>query len=106
MLKRNGAPQWMFMAVTLILVGLATAADAQQGRSPMDFLQDTQQAAKTGWSYLMIAAAFVIGGGALAVGGRALFRGDWQHGAIGIGFGVVVLLVLWGLGGFFGLNAQ
>ena len=107
MLKHNGAPLRMIMGVTLILVGLATVAEAQQGRNnPLEFLESSRESAQAGWDYLMIAAAFVIGGGSLAVGGRALFRGDWTHGAIGLGFGVLVLLVLWGLGGFFGFNGQ
>ena len=104
MKKRSGAPQLVLMA-TLILIGLATVVDAQQGSSPLEFMESSHETAKAGWGYLMIAAAFVLGGGSLAVGGRALFRGDWQHGAVGLGFGVLVLLVLWGLGGFFDLNA-
>ena len=94
----------LILAVGLIVVGLATVADAAQGKNPLDFLATSKESAQAGWDYLMIAAAFVIGGGSLAVGGRALFRGDWQHGAIGIGFGIAVLMVLWGIGGFFGYN--
>ena len=103
-MKSAVGTRWI-LAVPLIMLCLASMVEAGDGTNPFDFLQDTKDAAKTGWSYLMIAAAFVIGGGALAVGGRALFRGDWQHGMIGIGFGIVVLLVLWSLGGFFGLNS-
>ena len=104
MLNRNGAPQLVLMA-TLILIGLATVVEAGQGKTPLEFMEASHETAKAGWGYLMLAAAFVLGGGSLAVGGRALFRGEWQHGAIGLGFGILVLLVLWGLGGFFELNA-
>ena len=104
-MKSYVGARWM-LAVTLILVCSAAVAEAQQGRSPLEFLESSKESAQAGWEYLMIAAAFVIGGGSLAVGGRALFRGDWTHGAVGLGFGVLVLLVLWGLGGFFGFNGQ
>ena len=104
-MKSHVGVRWM-LAVALILVCSATVAEAQQGRSPLEFLESSKESAQVGWDWLMVASAFVIGGGALAVGGRALFKGDWQHGAIGLGFGVLVLLVLWGLGGFFGFNGQ
>ena len=113
MRKNNGSSRvalgtYLFV---LMLLGPVSEVAAQQGfnggtRNPLEFLEQTQETARAGWSYLMIVAAFVVGGGALAVGGRALFRGDWQHGVVGIGFGIAVLLVLWGLGGFFGFNAQ
>ncbi len=102
------ARNWGRLPLVAILAGiavLAVAADlSAQGNDPVRFVNETRETAKTGWSYLTTAAAFVVGGGALAAGGRALFRGEWQHGAIGIGFGIAVLLLMWGLGGFFGFT--
>ena len=37
MTKRSGAPQLVLMAI-LILIGLATVVEAQQGRSPLEFM--------------------------------------------------------------------
>jgi hypothetical protein len=93
---------WPLVAAVLALSVLAMAAEAaaQQG-NPLQFLEKTRETARSGWSYLTTAAAFVVGGGSLAAGGRALFRGEWQHGAIGIGFGIGVMLLMWALGGFF-----
>jgi hypothetical protein len=84
-----------------VLTLAALAAQAQAQGDPFKFLEKTKDTAKSGWSYLTTAAAFVVGGGALAAGGWALNRGEWQHGAIGIGFGIGILLLMWALGGFF-----
>lgn len=100
-MTRNPGARWILL---LVLSGAAFAAlptDAHGQSDPFKFLEKTRETAKSGWSYLTTAAAFVVGGGALAAGGRALFRGEWQHGAIGIGFGIAILLLMWALGGFF-----
>ena len=100
--KRN-LGRWPLVAILVGIAFMVAATDvcAQSGGNPMAFLDKTRETAKAGWSYLTTAAAFVVGGGALAAGGRALFRGEWQHGAIGIGFGIAILLLMYGLGGFF-----
>ena len=100
-MNRNRSAGW----IPIILVSAAALAaigmDAPAQSDPFKFLEKTRDTAKSGWSYLTTAAAFVVGGGALAAGGRALYRGEWQHGAIGIGFGIGILLLMWALGGFF-----
>lgn len=100
----------MALLVGFASLALVSAADAAQSRGtgpkdPNAFIDDTQKTAAVGWKWLMMAASFVVGGGSLASGGRALFKGDWTTGGIGIGFGVVVLLLMWGLGNFFDYNA-
>lgn len=98
--------QLALLSLALLAVAfMALAADAQAAQDPLKFLEKTKETARAGWGYLTTAAAFVVGGGALAAGGRALYRGEWQHGAIGIGFGIAVLLLMWALGGFFFPNA-
>lgn len=93
--------RWVPLLFLGVLAFAALAADAEAQSDPFKFLEKTKDTAKSGWSYLTTAAAFVVGGGALAAGGRALYRGEWQHGAIGIGFGIGILLLMWALGGFF-----
>ena len=93
--------RWLPLVLLGVLAILVFAGDAQAQSDPFKFLEKTKETAKSGWSYLTTAAAFVVGGGALAAGGRALYRGEWQHGAIGIGFGIGILLLMWALGGFF-----
>jgi hypothetical protein len=93
--------RWLPLLLFAVLLVVALWADAQAQSDPFKFLEKTKETAKSGWSYLTTAAAFVVGGGALAAGGRALYRGEWQHGAIGIGFGIGILLLMWALGGFF-----
>ena len=100
-MKSKSVRRWapLMVLAALALVALASGAEGQS--DPFKFLEKTKDTAKSGWSYLTTAAAFVVGGGALAAGGRALYRGEWQHGAIGIGFGIGILLLMWALGGFF-----
>jgi hypothetical protein len=92
---------WIPMVMGCAVAFAVLALDAGAQSDPFKFLEKTRDTAKSGWSYLTTAAAFVVGGGALAAGGRALYRGEWQHGAIGIGFGIGILLLMWALGGFF-----
>jgi hypothetical protein len=87
--------------MVLTVAFLAAASNANAQSDPLKFLDQTRETAKSGWKYLTYVCAFVVGGGSLAAGGRALFRGEWQHGAIGIGFGIAVVILLWALGGFF-----
>src|SRR5690242_1912483 len=100
-MNRNHLRHWLPVLLLGSLALLALASDASAQSDPFKFLEKTKDTAKSGWSYLTTAAAFVVGGGALAAGGRALYRGEWQHGAIGIGFGIGILLLMWALGGFF-----
>ena len=93
--------RWVVFGALLAVALIAGVLDAHAQGDPFRFLEKTKETAKSGWSYLTTASAFVVGGGALAAGGRALYRGEWQHGAIGIGFGIGVLLLMWALGGFF-----
>ena len=88
----------------LAVVSVAEAQSTGGAKDPNAFINDTQKTAAVGWKWLMMAASFVVGGGSLASGGRALFKGDWTTGGVGIGFGVVVLLLMWGLGNFFDYN--
>ena len=72
-MKSYVGARWM-LAVTLILVCSAAAAEAQQGRSPLEFLESSKESAQAGWEYLMIAAAFVIGGGSASTRRSSLTR--------------------------------
>ena len=49
-------------------------------------------------------AALIVGGGFLAAGGRAMTKGDWTGGTVGIGFGALVLVAFFALGKTMGLN--
>jgi hypothetical protein len=100
-MNRNRGVRWILLLILGVAAFVACRADAHAQGDPFKFLEKTRDTAKSGWSYLTTAAAFVVGGGALAAGGRALYRGEWQHGAIGIGFGIGILLLMWALGGFF-----
>jgi len=100
-MNRKRGAWWIPVLLVSAAALVAIATDARAQSDPFKFLEKTRETAKSGWSYLTTAAAFVVGGGALAAGGRALYRGEWQHGAIGIGFGIGLLLLLWALGGFF-----
>jgi hypothetical protein len=81
--------------------GLALADDPNDG---IKVLQSIDGSVKSGWSYLKTAAALIVGGGFLAAGGRAMTRGDWTGGTIGIGFGAVVLIAFFALGKTLGLG--
>ena len=101
-LERTGS--WLVLAlmVGVMLAGIVGTVEAQQQKDPSLLIEATREQAKAGWSWLSTVATFVVGGGALSAGGRALFKGEWGHGAIGIGLGVAVLLFMWVLGNFFG----
>jgi len=86
-----------------ILLGAAALASAQDNDG-MKVLQSIDGSVRSGWSYLKTAAALIVGGGFLAAGGRAMTRGDWTGGTIGIGFGAVVLVAFFALGKTLGLG--
>jgi len=90
-------------AAILILSCLATLGWAQDNDG-MRVLQSIDGSVRSGWSYLKTAAALIVGGGFLAAGGRAMTRGDWTGGTIGIGFGAVVLVAFFALGKTLGLG--
>ena len=87
----------------LVLVG-AGMAWAQQDNDGMRVLQSIDGSVKSGWVYLKTAAALIVGGGFLAAGGRAMTKGDWTGGSVGIGFGALVLVAFFALGKTLGLN--
>ena len=104
MKAKNGA-RWMCLAALAGIAVLAIATDAlADQKNPTEFITSAKTQAKTAWDWLVMAGSLIVGGGALASGGRALFKGDYTSGSIGIGFGVGVLLLLWALGGYFGYN--
>jgi hypothetical protein len=80
--------------------GLAWAQDNEG----MKVLQSIDGSVKSGWTYLKTAAALIVGGGFLASGGRAMTKGDWTGGTVGIGFGALVLVAFFALGKTLGLN--
>jgi hypothetical protein len=92
-----------FPVATLVLVG-AGVAWAQQDNDGMKVLQSIDGSVKSGWGYLKTAAALIVGGGFLASGGRAMTKGDWTGGTVGIGFGALVLVAFFALGKTLGLN--
>ena len=104
MQKRDRAESLMLaLLVGFAVLAIVPEAEAAQ-KNPSQLVETTHQVGATGWKWLMTAASFVVGGGALASGGRALYKGDWTTGGIGIGFGIGVLLLMWALGGFFDYN--
>jgi|ERR1043166_5328469 hypothetical protein len=92
-----------FAACLVLFLGAAGMAWAQDNDG-MKVLQSIDGSVKSGWSYLKTAAALIVGGGFLAAGGRAMTRGDWTGGTIGIGFGAVVLVAFFALGKTLGLG--
>jgi hypothetical protein len=92
-----------FAACLILALGAAGVACAQDNDG-MRVLQSIDGSVKSGWSYLKTAAALVVGGGFLAAGGRAMTRGDWTGGTIGIGFGALVLVAFFALGKTLGLG--
>ena len=108
-MKATNGTRWMVLAGLAGIAVLAIATDAlanQAGqKNPAEFMTSAKAQAATAWDWLVMAGSLIVGGGSLASGGRALFKGDYTSGSIGIGFGVGVLLLLWALGGYFGYNA-
>ena len=103
--KWPGARAVLGILVVLgVLLGAADLARAQDPNDGMRVLQSIDGSVKSGWSYLKTAAALIVGGGFLAAGGRAMTRGDWTGGTIGIGFGAVVLIAFFALGKTLGLG--
>lgn len=101
----RGAKAAFGMALVLgVLIGAAGVAMAQDPNDGMKVLQSIDGSVRSGWSYLKTAAALIVGGGFLAAGGRAMTRGDWTGGTIGIGFGAVVLIAFFALGKTLGLG--
>ncbi|MBV8882324.1 MAG: hypothetical protein JO332_20375 [Planctomycetaceae bacterium] len=90
-------------ACAVLLIAAAGFAWAQDNDG-MRVLQSIDGSVRSGWSYLKTAAALIVGGGFLAAGGRAMTRGDWTGGTIGIGFGAVVLVAFFALGKTLGLG--
>lgn len=88
------------VAAILGAAGMAWAQD----NDGMRVLQSIDGSVKSGWTYLKTAAALIVGGGFLAAGGRAMTRGDWTGGTIGIAFGAVVLIAFFALGKTLGLG--
>lgn len=88
------------LALCLIGGGLVWAQDNEG----MKVLQSIDGSVKSGWTYLKTAAALIVGGGFLASGGRAMTKGDWTGGTVGIGFGALVLVAFFALGKTLGLN--
>ena len=99
--RRRGA---LGLAVSLVVLFAAAGLAAAQDNDGMKVLQSIDGSVKSGWSYLKTAAAMIVGGGFLAAGGRAMTRGDWTGGTIGIGFGAVVLVAFFALGKTLGLG--
>ncbi len=91
-------------ACLILLFGAAGLVWAQDTNDGMRVLQSIDGSVRSGWSYLKTAAALIVGGGFLAAGGRAMTRGDWTGGTIGIGFGAVVLVAFFALGKTLGLG--
>jgi hypothetical protein len=92
---------------TLVVVALCLAAGGlawAQDNEGMKVLQSIDGSVKSGWTYLKTAAALIVGGGFLASGGRAMTKGDWTGGTVGIGFGALVLVAFFALGKTLGLN--
>ena len=105
MFKREKARSLvMALLVGIAVLGMIPETEAAQQKDPAELISATQKSAAVGWQWLMMAASFVVGGGALASGGRALYKGDWTTGGIGVGFGIGVLLLMWALGSFFDYN--
>ncbi len=92
------------LAVAALLLAGAGMAWAQQDNDGMKVLQSIDGSVKSGWTYLKTAAALIVGGGFLASGGRAMTKGDWTGGTVGIGFGALVLVAFFALGKTMGLN--
>jgi len=92
------------LAACLIILFGAGGILWAQDNDGMRVLQSIDGSVKSGWSYLKTAAAMIVGGGFLAAGGRAMTRGDWTGGTIGIGFGAVVLVAFFALGKTLGLG--
>ena len=88
------------LALCLAAGGLAWAQD----NDGMRMLQSIDGSVKSGWTYLKTAAALIVGGGFLASGGRAMTKGDWTGGTVGIGFGALVLVAFFALGKTLGLS--
>ncbi len=88
------------LALCLVGAGLAWAQDNEG----MKVLQSIDGSVKSGWTYLKTAAALIVGGGFLASGGRAMTKGDWTGGTVGIGFGALVLVAFFALGKTLGLS--
>lgn len=91
------------LAVAALLLAGAGMAWAQDNDG-MRVLQSIDGSVKSGWTYLKTAAALIVGGGFLASGGRAMTKGDWTGGTVGIGFGALVLVAFFALGKTMGLN--
>jgi hypothetical protein len=92
------------LAVAALLLVLGGVALAQQDNDGMKVLQSIDGSVKSGWTYLKTAAALIVGGGFLAAGGRAMTKGDWTGGTVGIGFGALVLVAFFALGRTLGLS--
>lgn len=99
-LNTRAAKAVAVMAVCLAAAGLAQAQD----NDGMRMLQSIDVSVKSGWAYLKTAAALIVGGGFLASGGRAMTKGDWTGGTVGIGFGALVLIAFFALGKTLGLS--
>jgi hypothetical protein len=92
------------LAACLVVLFAAAGLAWAQDNDGMKVLQSIDGSVRSGWSYLKTAAALIVGGGFLAAGGRAMTRGDWTGGTIGIGFGAVVLVAFFALGKTLGLG--
>jgi len=99
----KGAGGWGLAVAALLLAG-AGIAWGQADNDGMRVLQSIDGSVKSGWTYLKTAAALIVGGGFLAAGGRAMTKGDWTGGTVGIGFGALVLVAFFALGKTMGLN--
>src|SRR5205823_807182 len=92
------------LGAALVFLSCLAALGWAQDNDGMRVLQSIDGSVRSGWSYLKTAAALIVGGGFLAAGGRAMTRGDWTGGTIGIGFGAVVLVAFFALGKTLGLG--
>lgn len=104
---RNAGLARRVSAVVLILLVLGTGGvvwGADDTNDGLKVVQSFDGSLRTGWSYLKTVLALIVGGGFLASGGRAMTRGDWTNGAIGVGFGVILLIAFFALGKTLGLN--
>ena len=102
MKDRKGLLAKSVAAVALFIAagGLAWAQD----NDGMRMLQSIDGSVKSGWTYIKTADDLIFGGGFLASGGRAMTKGDWTGGTVGIGFGALVLVAFFALGKTLGLS--
>ena len=102
--RSRGRGSTLGLAACLVVLFAAAGLASAQDNDGMKVLQSIDGSVRSGWSYLKTAAALIVGGGFLAAGGRAMTRGDWTGGTIGIGFGAVVLVAFFALGKTLGLG--